>query len=688
MEQKLNARPSPFHRGEQEMQRRIGSRDYSEAQGQRSIRDFMPDQHRSFFSLLSYVFLSAVDADGWPIATMLHRSPGFISSPDPRLLHIGAQFVPEDPAAAALRVGSAVGVLGLDLATRRRNRMNGRIIEMSRVGFMIQVDQSFGNCPQYIQTRICSPFNISAQSRPAVVQRFPGLDDSMRAAVARADTFFVASVSGLPGDPAVHGADMSHRGGKPGFVGVDGNDLVIPDFKGNAFFNTLGNFLINPKAGLLFPDFSTGDLIYLAGTVQIVWDGAELRAWRGAERLWRVSISHGWRLKGMLPFRWAFQESAPSIHLTGSWPETKQVLEETGGREIYRSYRVESVVSETPLVRSIYLAPHDGRPRPAFKPGQFLPIRWTPAGRARPLNGVYTISASPFADQLRLSIKRGHNLSRQIHDQLKVGDVLEALDPHGDFYLDPYLDRPCAFISAGIGITPMISMLGYLLAEGKRTGQMRPTLFAHATPDATEQPFRTQLEDSARSAGGKLQLHFTLSRARSGAAAAQRFHQTGRLTAETLYPLLPGPDREIYLCGPPGFMQDLYDGFRALGIGDDRIHAEAFGPSSLRRGGEAVSESEETGAGDTEVVFARHGLRVAWNAASSNLLDFGIDRDVPLDSGCRRGACGTCAVRVLSGTVKYVQAPAISPVPGTALLCCARPAPSGLAGQSQLILDA
>lgn len=113
--------------------------------------------------------------------------------------------------------------------------------------------------------------------------------------------------------------DMSHRGGRPGFVRVDADTLTVPDFAGNRYFNTLGNFLLSGKAAVLFPDFWTGDLLNLIGRVEIADDGEEVRRFPGAERLWRVHVMSGWRGRGVLPLRWGPPAYAPTTLATGQW---------------------------------------------------------------------------------------------------------------------------------------------------------------------------------------------------------------------------------------------------------------------------------------------------------------------------------------------------------------------------------
>jgi len=205
---------------------------------------------------------------------------------------------PSDPATRAFKTAAPAGLLGIDLATRRRNRANGLIASADRNGFVLDVRQSFGNCPQYIQVREIR--RVPSLSQPT--ERFEQLDPAARDAISRADTFFVASSART--DEATGGVDVSHRGGPAGFVRIDGSVLTIPDFRGNRYFNTFGNLVSEPRAALLFVDFARGDLLHLHGTTEIVWDGPEVRSFPGAERLWRVEVQRGWRRRGALPLRW------------------------------------------------------------------------------------------------------------------------------------------------------------------------------------------------------------------------------------------------------------------------------------------------------------------------------------------------------------------------------------------------
>ncbi|WP_010167145.1 pyridoxamine 5'-phosphate oxidase family protein [Pseudomonas sp. PAMC 25886] len=316
----LDASPvSPWHAGERQLQQSAGVAERMEVIGAKVIRDHLPEQHRAFYELLPYLVVGAVDNQGLPWATLLEGSPGFVHSPDPYRLRIDSQPAVGDPAAAGLKSGAAVGLLGIDLNTRRRNRMNGVVASAGADGFAVEVVHTFGNCPKYIQLRAVDPGAQGRRLAQGAVQRAHSLDDADRAVIRNADTFFVASYVDLEGDAAKRSVDVSHRGGNTGFVRVDGDVLTIPDFTGNSFFNTLGNLQVNPVAGLLFVDFASGDVLQVAGRAEVILGGAELATFEGAERLWRVTVEQVVRREAALALRWQFEGFSPYSLALGPW---------------------------------------------------------------------------------------------------------------------------------------------------------------------------------------------------------------------------------------------------------------------------------------------------------------------------------------------------------------------------------
>ena len=311
----------PFHEGECAVQERVGVRKQLARVGRHAIRDFMLEQHREFFAQLPFVIAGTVDALGRPWASVLAGPPGFIEAPDPRRLIIHARPLTADPLHDTLATGVRMGLLGIEPHTRRRNRMNGVVDSTTADGFTVRVSQSFGNCPKYIQARKPEYVGDRAGVEKRVI-RSAVLDDAARRLIARADTFFIATAYpiGVSDDTPAHGVDVSHRGGKPGFVRVDDDGmLTAPDFEGNFLFNTLGNLVVNPRAGLLFIDFENGDLLYLTVDVEIVWDGAEVDVFEGAERLLRFKVPEARCVDGSLPLRWGEAQLSPVLARTGSW---------------------------------------------------------------------------------------------------------------------------------------------------------------------------------------------------------------------------------------------------------------------------------------------------------------------------------------------------------------------------------
>ncbi len=285
----------PFHAGELEAQRRAGV-----APGAAPIRAFMPEQHRAFFPLLRFVCLAVPDAGGWPLATLVDGPPGFAHSPDPERLAIDALPAPADPVRVRLIPGTPVGLLGIDLGTRRRNRLNGIVAGVGEGGFAVDVVQSFGNCPRYIQVRQLAP----AARRPGAAMDFDDvLPARARAMLAEATTLFVASASGAVAEGAAAGLDISHRGGPPGFARLDGSVLTVPDYHGNRYFNTLGNFIAEPRAAIVLADFASGDLLQLQGLVEIDWRAADAAQDPPVERAWRFRIVRGVLREGAFGLR-------------------------------------------------------------------------------------------------------------------------------------------------------------------------------------------------------------------------------------------------------------------------------------------------------------------------------------------------------------------------------------------------
>ena len=676
----MTLKPSPFHAGEQQVQQRLGVRDKIEAFAQRVVRNHMPDQHREFYGMLPYLLIGSVDADGQPWASMVTGQPGFITSPDPNTLEIAANPLVWDPLNTTLKPGTDVGILRIELDTRRRNRLTGKIASVGPGGFAVTIDQAFGNCPQYIQTRAVEhvPATESDQSeRP--FSRLDRFDARTRALIENADTLFIATHYADGHSDSSQGADVSHRGGKPGFVRVeDDRTFVFPDFSGNNHFNTVGNIVLNPKAGFLFADFESRDLVYMTGTAEIIWNGEQLQAFSGAERLIRFRAAEVIGVETSLPLRFTFGEYSPSLDYTGSWTQAAATLVAAKESNAYTTCEVFDVQRESDAVSSFYLRRADGKALAGYEPGQFLPIRLTIPGEESPVTRTYTVSDAANADHYRLSIKREGGdalVSTFFHHHVEPGFHLEAMAPRGKFVLDQSSDRPVVLLSAGVGITPMIAMTNFIINEGRRTRSFRPTYFIHGTKNGRTHAFGDHIRRLA-AAHESLTVHIAYSSPDDDDRLGESHDSEGRVDVALIKHLLPLDDYGFYLCGPPAFMQGLYDGLADLGVGENRIHYESFGPATVLNRDVTPSQSAAKGEPSPEpvgVCFSDSNVDVEWSPDRGTLLDLAEAAGLNSEFSCRSGVCGTCATRLTCGEIDYIEEPIAPHGDDEVLICCSTP---------------
>ncbi|MFI8607773.1 pyridoxamine 5'-phosphate oxidase family protein [Pseudomonas sp. NPDC077649] len=680
MQQLPRHRQSPWHAGEKRLQEQVGVAERMEVLGQKVIRDHMPDQHRDFYRQLPFMIVGAVDAAGQPWATLIEGEEGFVGSPDPRQLSFDLAAMaldPLDPATRGLHAGDAIGLLGIELHTRRRNRINGHVRQASAQRLEIDVEHSFGNCPQYIQLRQYRRVHQRGIERLDASE----LDARSAEMIGSADTFFVASY--VEHDDGRRSVDVSHRGGRAGFVRVEGKRLTIPDYAGNLHFNTLGNLSVNPRAGLLFVDFATGDVLQLAGRAEIILDSPLIQAFEGAERLWTFDVEQVVLRPAAASLRWDFHEYAPTSLMTGTWAQADARLREREQRNQWQRWRVQSVQQESSDIRSFVLAPEQGA-APGFAAGQHLPVRIASAS-GEPLLRTYSLSSAPSDGFLRISVKAQGRVSRHLHEQVRVGDVLEVRPPLGSFTLNSDTHRPLVLIGAGVGITPLLSML----REQVALGQGRRIHFFQGARTLADLPFQAELRELVQRADGLLHIHRALSAPGSDAVLGRDYEQHGRLDLAQIKAALAFDDHDFYLCGPAAFTQAIYDGLRELSVADARIHAEAFGPSTLKRrtdGQVATLVQPPAATEPVPVYFSASSKEARWTPGSGSLLELAESRGLAPGFSCRGGSCGTCSTRLLSGQVHYPNPPAELPQDDSVLICCAVPAQSE-SGTQPLVLD-
>jgi hypothetical protein len=360
--------------------------------------------------------------------------------------------------------------------------------------------------------------------------------------------------------------------------------------------------------------------------------------------------------------------------MTGNWEKAKENLGAMMLSDRWRAFRVTRVEQESDTVRSLYLEPADGAGLPPYRAGQHLPIRVILPGETVPILRHYTLSAAPSDGIYRISVKREGLVSSYLHG-LREGDVLEVRVPAGGFTIDAAARRPAVLLAAGIGITPMVAMLRHLVYEGQRKRYLRPAWLFESSRTLAERAFDGEIASLVEQARGTIRRVRTLT-APTGAARGKDYDVDGRIDMALLQAVLPFGDYDFYICGPEGFLQSIYDGLRNLDISDARIHAETFGPSSLRRTPDAGMVQPAKPAADTvvEVNFSRSGKRASWKPGKGSLLDLAEETGLAPEFSCRNGNCGSCITPVEAGSVTYPSRPSFPIGDNEALICCAVPA--------------
>jgi predicted pyridoxine 5'-phosphate oxidase superfamily flavin-nucleotide-binding protein len=293
-----------YHNGEVTVQRQAGVREKAEKVSQ-MVRETIPesDNVKQLLAAEPHVVVTSLAPDGDVWVSLLAAEPGFLSIEDDRRLRVGTEPVPGDPLADHLRDGMPVGVLVMDPRNRERIRFNGTASPTDE-GFIVKTQEVFPNCQKYIQQRSFERVtDLSNDGR----RENDSLVDTQREWIRSADTFFIGSYY-----PET-GADASHRGGEPGFVTVDGDTLVFPDYPGNNMFCTLGNIEGHGAVGLLFVDFEEGRTLQLTGRGNVVWDDRRVSAFEGAERLVEIEVESAIELPEGNPLRWELEEHSPYL---------------------------------------------------------------------------------------------------------------------------------------------------------------------------------------------------------------------------------------------------------------------------------------------------------------------------------------------------------------------------------------
>ena len=285
-----NEQTPSWHKGELTIQKRVGTDKCMAEIGPKFIRNHMLQQHRDYFTNLSMLFIGYTDHYSQSRASVLFGDPGFIESPTETELIINTQSSMGDFIHQQLKVGDKIGLVGVEFDTKRRNRLNAIITDINQKSMTIKVLQSFGNCPKYIQPKTFMANHAYGNFSTTTRSKLNATDKQL---ITNADTFFIASSFDDGQTLSNRGVDMSHRGGEVGFVKIDAEGkLLVEDYLGNGFFNTLGNLLYNPIASLLFFDWKNGHILQLTVSSEILWNDvkqATLLGNNSAERILRFT---------------------------------------------------------------------------------------------------------------------------------------------------------------------------------------------------------------------------------------------------------------------------------------------------------------------------------------------------------------------------------------------------------------
>ena len=344
-----------------------------------------------------------------------------------------------------------------------------------------------------------------------------------------------------------------------------------------------------------------------------------------------------------------------------------------------RKFRIAHKVAETPDICSFYLVPHDHKPIPAFRPGQFLTFQLRIPGQSRPVTRCYSLSDSPLQrDYYRVTIKRlppppkepnaPPGLVSSFFHSLEEGTLVDVRAPAGNFWLDVHGSRPIVLIAGGVGLTPLIAMLNTICAGNLR----RETWFFYGVRDRQDHAMYDHLQTLARE-HENVRIVVAYAAPTATCVAGQDYAEKGFLSVDLFKRMLPSSNYEFYLCGPPPMMAVITEGLAQWGVPDSDVHFEAFGPASVKRPATAPPEGAAPTQAAAKVGFARGGKAIDWTEKDGSILDLAEANGVAIESGCRAGNCGTCETAVREGKVRYLIETGFKPKDGSCLPCVAVP---------------
>ncbi|MFI4986163.1 MAG: 2Fe-2S iron-sulfur cluster-binding protein [Alphaproteobacteria bacterium] len=344
-----------------------------------------------------------------------------------------------------------------------------------------------------------------------------------------------------------------------------------------------------------------------------------------------------------------------------------------------RKFRIERKVAEADEICSFYLVPHDRKPIPAFRPGQYLTFQLRIPGQGRPVTRCYSLSDSPAQrDYYRVTIKRlppppkvptaPPGLVSSFFHSLPEGALVDVRAPAGNFCLDLHASRPVVLIAGGVGLTPLVSMLNMICDADIR----RETWFFYGVRNRRDHAMYEHLQRLARE-HENVRIVVCYSDPTPSCVAGEDYAEKGFVCLDLFKRVLPSSNYEFYICGPPPMMSAITEALLKWGVPEADIHFEAFGPASVKRQADVIPEGEKERRKATRITFARCGKTIEWAEKDGSILDLAQANGVAIDFGCRAGNCGTCETAVREGKVKYLIETGFKPKDGSCLACVAIP---------------
>lgn len=354
-----------------------------------------------------------------------------------------------------------------------------------------------------------------------------------------------------------------------------------------------------------------------------------------------------------------------------------------------RKFQVERRVFENPNkdICSFYLVAHDKRPIPPFKAGQYLTFQLPIPGEPQAVYRCYSLSDSPAErDYYRVSIKRldappkapkgtPPGLSSTFfHNMLEEGDIVEVQAPNGEFYIDDESERPVVLIAGGVGLTPLISMMNWLIATESR----REIWFFYGVRNRGEHAMYEMLKRVEKE-NSNIHVVVVYADPTETCREGVDYDVKGFVSVDLLKSKLGSTNYEFYICGPPPMMTAITTGLDEWGVPEADVRFEAFGPASVQKSDDEKEEVADTGE-TFKVEFSRSKTTVDWAPKDGTILELAEAHNIKARCGCRAGSCGSCLTALMQGDVDYLHRPGAKPEAGSCLICISKP-------KSDLVID-